>query len=217
MTRRKISDETKQLIDKLYDENLSVREIARRMNVSYTTAYGYTRLRQNINPETGKPFESLSQYRKYLSKQKPQHPTNQAVSSEQPINQEQQDVEAPLIAALWSLEDIKPPTKIGYNDFGALIALAQYYWGEPVFPSNISEALNASKLTPDDARLQPQGLEAYFEKLKQLRLIQGTSESGYTMDRGLARIIFDNFDRFVTPGVSKERFWGSVEAWYRLV
>src|SRR3989338_1623293 len=207
---RIISDETKSLMERWHGEELPVREIARRANVSYTTAWGYTRLRQNINPETGKPFESLSQYRKYLSKLKQQQPINQ-VSSEQPTTQEQKGLEASLIATLWGLEGIRPPTKIGYNDFAALFALAQNYkFSGKVFHTDISQALNASIFTPEGARLPPKSFDIYFERLKQLGLIQGASETGYTMDKGLVTIIFDNFNRLVTPSIGKDRFWNSI-------
>ena len=213
MTRRKISDETKQLIDKLYDENLSVREIARRTNVSYPTARKYTKDKQRVNPETGQHFETRRQfeiYRRYR-----EHVMRQI--QQQPINQEQKDSEASLIATLWSLEGIIPPTKIGYNHFAALFALARNYrWGGPVFPRDISQALNANIFTPDDARLPPQGFDTYFERLRQLGLIQVTLETGYTMNNDLKKIIFDNFDRFVTPSIAKERFWNSVHLYYRL-
>src|SRR3989338_5359338 len=60
---RKIPDETKRLMEELSAENLSVAEIARRADVSYATAYGYTKARQ-------RGFASRSEYEKDLAKQR---------------------------------------------------------------------------------------------------------------------------------------------------
>jgi hypothetical protein len=67
---KKISFETKQLIFDLYAENVPISEIARTAKVSNMTVYGLTKLTKKINPETGTPFESLSQYHDYLIRQK---------------------------------------------------------------------------------------------------------------------------------------------------
>jgi DNA-binding XRE family transcriptional regulator len=77
---RKISDQTKNLIENLYAQDLPVAEIARRANVSYPTAYGYTRLKQRINPETRKPFESLGQLMDYQARQRINRAENQGLS-----------------------------------------------------------------------------------------------------------------------------------------
>ena len=76
----KIPYKTEQLIEKLYAKNLSVAEIARRTNVSFETAYGYTRVRQRINPETKQPFKSLTEYEVYRARQRQQQPVNQQSS-----------------------------------------------------------------------------------------------------------------------------------------
>ncbi len=60
---KKIPDETKQLMEELYAENLSVAEIARRTDVSYSTAYGYTKAKQ-------RGFASRTEYKEHLAKQK---------------------------------------------------------------------------------------------------------------------------------------------------
>jgi len=67
---KEISDETKQLIKDLYAKNLSTAEIAKGAEVSCQTAYGYTKLRERINPETGMFFESLRQYNEYTARQR---------------------------------------------------------------------------------------------------------------------------------------------------
>ncbi len=60
---RKIPDGTRQLMEELYTENLPVAEIARRADVSYATAYVYTRAKQ-------RGFMSSSDYQEHLVKQK---------------------------------------------------------------------------------------------------------------------------------------------------
>ncbi len=78
---RKISDKKTQLMQELYDKGLDVVEIARRVNVSYSTAYGYTKLKQRINPETGRKFESISQLRDYQARHRINPETGQAFES----------------------------------------------------------------------------------------------------------------------------------------
>src|SRR3989344_2921007 len=67
---KRISKEKEQLIEKLFGEGLIPAEITRRTNVSYGTVCGYTSVRQRINPETGNPFASLTEYREHLAKQR---------------------------------------------------------------------------------------------------------------------------------------------------
>ena len=78
---RRITDETKKLMAELYAQNLPVTEVARQANVSYLTAYGYTRARQSTNPETGQPFKSLTEYQNYLARQRTNPETGQPFKS----------------------------------------------------------------------------------------------------------------------------------------
>jgi len=78
---RRISDETKQLIEHLYAQDLPIVEIAEIANVSYSFVYGLTRVKKRVNPETGKPFESRSQYNRYREGQRTNRPENQGLSN----------------------------------------------------------------------------------------------------------------------------------------
>ena len=80
---KRISNETKEEIMKLYDHGsgLSPIEIARQTGVSYPSVYGLTRVRQRVNPETGQPFESLSQYQDYNARQRVNPETGQPFES----------------------------------------------------------------------------------------------------------------------------------------
>ncbi len=60
---KKIPDETKQLIQELYEGGLSVTEIAKRTKVSYSTAYGNTRAQE-------RGFASLTEYEKHLAQER---------------------------------------------------------------------------------------------------------------------------------------------------
>ena len=60
---KRISDKTIELMQKLYDEGFSVMEIARRIKVSYTLSYSYTRVKQ-------RGFASYGEYLRHLAKQK---------------------------------------------------------------------------------------------------------------------------------------------------
>lgn len=60
--------ETKRKILSLYHQKYSVRVIARQTGVSYLTVYGLTKLREKINPETGKPYASIKEYYKFRIK-----------------------------------------------------------------------------------------------------------------------------------------------------
>lgn len=60
---RKISDKTQQLMQRLYARGLTPAEIARRTNVSYPTAYGYTKAKE-------RGFASPTEYENYLAGQR---------------------------------------------------------------------------------------------------------------------------------------------------
>mgnify|MGYP001603000995 CR=1 FL=1 len=98
---RKILDETRELIQELYDGGLAVLKVSRRTGVPYSTVYGYTRARQRVNPETGQQFSSSTELRGYLARQWVNPETGQQFSSltdyqehlarqrqKKPINQE---------------------------------------------------------------------------------------------------------------------------------
>lgn len=71
-----ISNETKQLMNKLDAKGLPVKEIEKKTGVSYTTAYNYVRLKKRMNPETGEPFESHNQYKEYTKRERRKKPGN---------------------------------------------------------------------------------------------------------------------------------------------
>ena len=86
---RKISEETKQLMEELYNKGLSVAEIARKVNVSYATVYGYTKVKQkgfasrteyHEHLAKQKGFASYGEYRKYQAEQRQQKKSNQKLS-----------------------------------------------------------------------------------------------------------------------------------------
>ena len=67
---KRISEETKEKIEKLYAEGISMGNIAWQTGVSYSSVYGLTRARQRTNPDTGKQFESRIEYEKYNARQR---------------------------------------------------------------------------------------------------------------------------------------------------
>ena len=81
---RRIPDETRKEIIRLYDNGsgLSPAEIARQTDISYSSVYGLTRARQRVNPETGQPFESQSQYQEYTTRQRVNPETGQPFESQ---------------------------------------------------------------------------------------------------------------------------------------
>ena len=79
---RKIMAETAELINRLYDDNVPLPEIARKAGVSYTTVYGRTKLRQKMNPETGERFRSYSEYEDYLAGQRVNPETGERFGSD---------------------------------------------------------------------------------------------------------------------------------------
>ena len=115
---------------------------------------------------------------------------------------------------LYLKKGISPPTSIGYNDFAILFALAQNSsWSGQVEHGDISEALHASRLTPENAR-GPRALDSYFIRFEEVGLIHRTSTNGYQMDREIATAIQDYAERIMTSGM--EGFLRSVAAFYRL-
>ena len=79
---KKIPEETREKIQKLYNEGLKPSEITQQIGISYSTVYGLTRARQRINPETGKPFASETEYRNYHVRQKDNPETGKPFESQ---------------------------------------------------------------------------------------------------------------------------------------
>lgn len=78
---KKIPKKTKEEISRLYDNNeLSLAKIAWQTGVSYSLVYSLTRLRQRVNPETGKKFRSLNQLKNYQARKRQEKPENQVLS-----------------------------------------------------------------------------------------------------------------------------------------
>ena len=67
---RRIPEQVMQEIDALYEEGLSVREIHEKTGVSYSSVYGRTQARGRVNPETGRTFQSGTEYTNYLARQR---------------------------------------------------------------------------------------------------------------------------------------------------
>lgn len=65
--RRRISRETKQLMSELFAQGMSVAEIARRADVSYSAAYGYTKVRQRGYASRTDYYERLAREKGYAS------------------------------------------------------------------------------------------------------------------------------------------------------
>jgi len=86
MPKNKLSQETRQEIQRLYNEGLRPIEIARQTGVAYHTVYAQTRLtdklRQRVNPETNKPFESKGEYEAYQARQRINPETNKPFESQ---------------------------------------------------------------------------------------------------------------------------------------
>ena len=58
----RISQEKEKQIHELYDQDLSVSEISKRTGVPRSTVYSKTKLLDRINPETGAPYTSSTEY-----------------------------------------------------------------------------------------------------------------------------------------------------------
>ncbi len=67
---RRIPEEEREEISRLYDQGLRPSEIARQTGVSYASVYGMTKARQRINPDTGEKFKSGTEYEYHLAKQR---------------------------------------------------------------------------------------------------------------------------------------------------
>lgn len=61
---------TEEKIMSLYREGLDLSEISKEAGVGYSAVYKLTRLKDRINPETGKNFETETEYRSYLTRRK---------------------------------------------------------------------------------------------------------------------------------------------------
>src|SRR3989339_808348 len=69
---KRLSAEIKEKITLLYDNGngLDISKIAQQIGVSYQAIYSLTRIKQRTNPETGKLFESRTEYNDYHIRQR---------------------------------------------------------------------------------------------------------------------------------------------------
>ena len=77
-----IPEEKKKEVQRLYEKGISMKDIAGRTGISYSSVYGLTRLRQRTNPETNKPYESLEELRDYNTRQRTNPETNRRYRSQ---------------------------------------------------------------------------------------------------------------------------------------
>ena len=67
---KRITNGQREEVKRLYDKGLNPYKIARQTGISYSSVYGMTRIRQRVNPETGKSFSSLEDLRDYNARQR---------------------------------------------------------------------------------------------------------------------------------------------------
>src|SRR3972149_2332473 len=79
---KRIPEETKEEIHRLYANNLRLQEIAKRTGVPYNSVYNITVSDRMINPETGKYFDSYREYMGYLVRQRINPETGEHFTSE---------------------------------------------------------------------------------------------------------------------------------------
>ena len=86
-----------------------------------------------------------------------------------------------LFERLTGLDKSRGFSGLCYRDVVALIALTEnYHWGNSVRPKEISDVINA--FSPR-ARMTPESLAPYFQKLQEEGFIEGSEESGYTVKK----------------------------------
>ena len=94
---KKLPEGKVKLIKKLYNEDIPIREVAKKIGVSYSTVWAFTRgeekgfnsrkeyedyqVRQRINPETGEKYKSLGKLQDYLARQRSKKKKNKTLSS----------------------------------------------------------------------------------------------------------------------------------------
>ena len=78
---KRITNGQREEVKRLYDKGLNPYKIARQTGISYSSVYGMTRIRQRVNPETGKPFSSLGELQDYSARQRVNPETGKPFSS----------------------------------------------------------------------------------------------------------------------------------------
>ncbi|MEK6879381.1 MAG: hypothetical protein AABY22_07235, partial [Nanoarchaeota archaeon] len=63
----------------------------------------------------------------------------------------------------------------------------------------ISKYLKKHPGVPDDARLEPERVEIYLDRLKDIALIDKVVDQGYFMHSELVRLLSSNVERIKTP------------------
>jgi len=119
-----------------------------------------------------------------------------------------QPLKNPMAAVLGitvqGLKEDRAPTSIGYNDFALLFALTQEQLpGTPITAEYLSKYLKQHPAVPKDARLEPQGVEIYLERLLDDRLLTRMVNNGYTMHSEFVRLLSANVDRVKTPDLDE--------------
>lgn len=77
---KRIPKETEKKIQRLFKGEIGLAEIARRTGVSYSSVYALTKLRQRINPETGRKYASLVELHDYQARQRSKRKKNKELS-----------------------------------------------------------------------------------------------------------------------------------------
>ncbi len=78
---KRIPEEKKKEVQRLYEKGISMKDIAGRTGISYYSVYGLTRLRQRTNPETKKPYRSRGEYDDYQARQRTNPETDKSYRS----------------------------------------------------------------------------------------------------------------------------------------
>jgi len=113
-------------------------------------------------------------------------------------------VAAALGVAVQGLKEDRAPTSIGYNDFALMFALTQEQLpGKPISAEYLSKYLRQHPAVPEDARLEPNGVEAYLKRLEGGGLITRMVNDGYTMHDELVRLLSANVGRVKTPDLDE--------------
>ncbi|MBI3050878.1 hypothetical protein HYY74_00290 [Candidatus Woesearchaeota archaeon] len=109
-----------------------------------------------------------------------------------------------LNLAIQDFREAEAPTSIGYHDFALIFALAQEQLpGSPISAEFLSEYLVRHPAVPEDARLEPQGVEAYLAMLEKKALIHPHPENGYRMHEAVVGLLSANVGSVKTPDLDE--------------
>jgi len=99
-------------------------------------------------------------------------------------------------------QEVQDSLPISYIDFALLFAFAQRHIPNVrLTPKYISEYLTRTHTVPSQARLNPESVVDYLDRIVPAKIIEGDRERGYHMDQQIIELLCINMDTISTSSL----------------